>query len=81
MSGKTLGQIEYLAKDKARKTQNKTIFRMKIAMEICCRPLNWYGRLCRRIEVMPVPLQESKDCVSIDSTKKLYNSLARRHTY
>jgi hypothetical protein len=58
MSGKTLGQIEYLAKDKAKKTQNNSMFKMKIATEICCSPRNWYGRLCRRIEVMPVPLQE-----------------------
>jgi hypothetical protein len=49
MSGKILGQIEYLAKDRARKTQNKTMSRTKITTEICCKPRNWYGSLCNRI--------------------------------
>jgi hypothetical protein len=74
MSGKTLGQIEYLATDKARKRQNKTTFRTKIMTEICCKPRNWYGRLCNRMEVMPVPLPEARLCVSVVSDRS--NSLA-----
>lgn len=35
---------------------NNTTLSPKMTSAIICKPLNWYGRLKRRMEVMPVPM-------------------------
>lgn len=56
MSGKMDGQMMYRSTLVKVKRMNKMTFKTKTMVAIVERPVNWYGRLNKMAEVIPVPI-------------------------